>query len=206
VEVHDVLADEVHHVAVRVRSPEFLDAPAVVLAPLVGAGEVAHGSVHPDVEVLVLLSGNLEPEVRRVPRDVPVAQRLGKPGVDGVLDLGLQPSGGPRPLAEEVLVFRQLHEVVHRAAQLEVRVPQIAQRGALERGRLVRASAVLAGVAVLVLGPAHRALAPDEPVGQETLVHAAIDLEDVPLVDRAVRAQHLEDAPGVLLVLRRMRV
>src|ERR1700694_3467388 len=107
---------------------------------------------------------------------------------------------GPAP--QEVLVPGQLDEVMRRAALLEVRVSADRAARVLERGRLIRAAAVLASVAVLILGPAHRAFTADVPVRQEALVHPAVDLEDVPLLDRAVGAQRLEDAARVLLVLR----
>src|SRR5437016_8623037 len=191
-----------HDVAVRVRAPELLDPPAVVLAPLVGAREVPDRGFKPDVEVLLALSRDAEPEIRRIPRDVPVAQRLGEPLVDEVADLRLQAPLAAGPSPQPLLVLRQFHEVMRRAAPLEVRVSADGAARVLQIRRLVGAPAILAGVAVLVLRAAHRALAADVTVGQESLVDAAVHLQDVALLDGPVRAQGLVDAPRVVLVLR----
>ena len=200
--VHDVLADEVHEVAVGVRAPELLHPAAVVLTPLVGAREVPDRRIQPDVEVLRLLAGNPEPEVRRVAGDVPVAERLRQPLVDEVADLRLQAPFAARPAAQPFLVLGELDEVVRRGAPFEVGVPADGAAGILQLGGLVRAAAVLAGIAVLVLGPADGALASDVPVGEEPLVDRAVHLLDVALLDGAIGAQRLVDAARVLLVLR----
>src|SRR5438067_6176035 len=139
------------------------------------------------------------------PRDVPVGERLRQPLVDEVADLGLQAPYAARPAAQPFLVLGELDEVVRRAAPLQLDVAADRAARVLQIGRLVRAPAVLAGVAILVLGPAHRALAADVPVGEEPVVDLAVHLLHVALLDGAVGAQRLVDAARVQLVLRRMR-
>ena len=70
VEADDVLADEVVALGGGIAPPrvEFLP---VFPAPVLERGEVAHGRVEPDVEVLAGMAGNLEAEVRGVARNVP---------------------------------------------------------------------------------------------------------------------------------------
>ena len=118
--------------------------------------------------------------------------------------------GSRSPPSQEVLVLREPDEVVHRGAphrrnfspasflaERAVGIPQI--------GRLVGAPANLAGVAILILGAALRALALDEAIGQEPLVDLAIELLDRAPLDRAVRVEGPENTDRVLFVLRRVR-
>ena len=74
-EVGDVFADEVMDFGI-VASPPVVDGFAVLLAPLLGRGDVADRRIEPDVPVIARTVGNLEAKVGRRPRDVPIAERL----------------------------------------------------------------------------------------------------------------------------------
>ena len=71
-EVHDVLADEVVQLRVAVALQEIEHIQARALAVHLQAAQVADRRIQPDVEVLAGVPGNLEAEVGRVTRDVPV--------------------------------------------------------------------------------------------------------------------------------------
>ncbi len=140
------------------------------------AREVADRRIEPDVEILARGIRDRDPEVRRVARDVPVGEtfrrrRVAQPFQRLVRHFGLQPAV-LRPAAQEfdACGVREPEEVVlrgleHRrcARQRRIRIPEI--------GRCVDGAAVLAGVAVLVLRAALRALALDVAVGEEHLLH-----------------------------------
>ena len=72
-------------------------------------------------------------------------------------------------------------------------------------GRAVGLAAHLAGVAVLVLRVAVRALALDEPVGQEHLLDRVVELLDRPHLDQAARLELPVDVLGKLAGLFRVR-
>jgi hypothetical protein len=181
VEVDDVLADEVHLLDRRIGQVgvDIVPAPGEQVGE---RGEVAHGRVEPDVEVLARRVGDLDAEVGRVARDVPVAQAaaavfgLGEPFADLVGHLGLQ-LAVLRPLFEEGHAARvgQAEEVVlaalahrHRARQRGVWVLQI--------GGGIDGAAGFAGITVLVFRAALGALALDVAVGQE---HALDRIEEL---------------------------
>jgi hypothetical protein len=96
----DVRADEVHHLGVAAGVDEAVEIGgrqsgfAAAHARLLDRGEVAHRRVHPHVEVLVGLAGDLETEIRCVARHVPTAQAVGEPFLQFVDDFRLQPAGG----------------------------------------------------------------------------------------------------------------
>ena len=114
--------------------------------------------------------------------------------------------GRLQPLLDERLALRvgQLEEVVlggleHRLGAGQRRV------GVLQRGGGVHAAAVLAGVAVLVLGAAVRALALDVAVGEEHALHRVVELLDRLDVHQTRRLQLAVDVLRQLGVLRRVR-
>ena len=211
VEVDDVLADEVDDVAVGVPRPVRLDVLGwhLLLRPVLGGAQVADRRVEPDVEVLGVLAGDLEAEVRRVAGDVPVAQGLREPAVDRAADLGLQGARGGPPL-EELLVVREAHEVVraraahwrHLAAAL---VPAEGAVGLEQIGGVIGGPALLAGVTILVARITLGADPLDVAVWEEPLVDLAVELLDGAQVDGAGCFQGLEERARVLLVLRRVR-
>ncbi len=172
------------------------------------AREIADRRVEPHVEVLPRRIGDRDAEVGLVARDVPVAERLVafafEPLAGLVRDLGLQ-AIAERPLAQERdrRRIRQPEEEVlgglqHRrgAGQRRVRV--------LEVGRRIDRAAVLAGVAVLVLRAAHRALALDVAVRQEHLLHRIEELLDRARVDEARGLELAVDVLRQLDVLGRV--
>ena len=140
---------------------------AGALAPVPGRAHVADRRVEPDVEVVARRVGDLEAEVGRRPRDVPVAQRLGEEAVrEPVGGLAGHPAGRLRPLGEEVVEALEHDEVMRRRAQLGARAGDRADRiGELLRS--VDRAADLAVVAVLIGRAAARAAALHEAIGQE---------------------------------------
>ncbi len=203
VEIDDVLADEVDLLHLRIG--EILVEVLPLLAEVVlQRREVADGRVQPHVEVLARGAGDLDPEVGRVARDVPVVEAAVEPLLHLVGDLGLE-------LAVLGPAAQELHAA--RVGELEEEVLGLPQHGlgagegrvrVLEVGRGVDRAAVLAGVAVLVLGAAFRALALDVAVGEEHLLHRVEELLDGLRVDEAGLLQGEEDLLGELGVLRRV--
>ena len=195
VEADDVLADEV--VELRLRVVPHVEAPEVLQR-----GDVADRRVHPHVEELAGVAGDLEAEVRRVAGDAPAAQRLAEPLEQLVRDVRRRVLGDP-PL--EVLVLR---------LQLEVEVLRVAERrrAAARRadgipkllGRVRRAAAV-AAVAVLPGRAALGARALHEAVGQEHAALLAVELRRGPPGHRARPLHRREYRLGKLPVLRRVR-
>ena len=182
VKVEDVLADEVVQLGVAVRSPEVVEGDPLAVAELTEARHVADRCVDPDVEVLVRCIRDLEAEVRRVARDVPVPQPVVEPLAELVHHLALQAAVAD-PLLEQVPVVGQAQEEVlglpldrQRSGDDGTRVDQVR--------RLISRAALVATVTVLVLRPATRTGSLDEAVGQEHLPFGVIELPDRPAVDR----------------------
>ena len=124
VEVDDVLADEVNLLDVR-RGEEFLEAAQLALRARLAAvevvlerGEIADRRIEPHVEVFAGRVRNRDAEVRRIARDVPVAERLvaaaAQPFARLVGDRRLQPSRRVEPALQELDALRigELEEVV----------------------------------------------------------------------------------------------
>ena len=193
VEVDDVLADEVDLLGVA-GGEELLEGPALaVLLRLPGVevvlerGEIADRRVEPDVEVLARRVRDRDAEVGLVARDVPVGEGLVALALEPfprlVGDLRLEPAVlRPRLQERDALRVGELEEVVlgglqhrRRAGERRVRVLQV--------GRRVDAAAVLARVAVLVLGAADRTLALDVAIGEEHPLHRVVELLDRARVD-----------------------
>ncbi|MNS42569.1 hypothetical protein D3C72_749500 [compost metagenome] len=208
VEVQDVLADEVVLLGGRMRADPGVEVDAPLLRQVLEAGVVADRRVQPDVEVLAGGAGDLEAEVGRVARDVPVGQGRGlalaaQPFLHLVGGLGLRQVG--HPLAQEGLAARigQLEEEVRRrlahrrgARHHRVRVLQV--------GRHVSRAAHLARVAVLVLGAALRAFALDEAVRQEHVLDRVEELLDIALGDQVLGLQGQVDLLAQLAVFFRV--
>ncbi len=202
VEVDDVLADEVVDLGLAVGLPVAVEIQARPPAVLQQAREIADRRVEPDVEVLVLLAGNLEAEVGRVAGDVPVAQPraepLGQLGRDG----GLEPARAG-PFAQHRLEVAELEEQVL-GFPLHRRRAAHHGDGVDEVGRCVGCPAGFAAVAVLVERAAFRAGAADVAVGQEHLRLLVVGLHDGLAADVARGQQAPVDLVGDLAVFRRV--
>ena len=74
VKIQDVLADEMINLGVGIGLPVFIEVEAVLRAVILERGEVADRRVEPDIEELARRVGDLEAEVGRIARNVPVAQ------------------------------------------------------------------------------------------------------------------------------------
>ena len=204
VEVDDVLADEVILLDGRV-GDERVERPRVAeraggagIEVLLQRREIADRRVEPDVEILRRrafgLVRNLDAEIGRVARDVPVAEALAivaQPLLHLVEDFGLQRLPGRRrcgPLLEvrddfgrgqaeeQVLGFAHLRLG---AGDRRIRIDQVGGR--------IRRAADLARVAELILRAAFRARSLDVAVGQEHALHRVVELLDRPRRDQAAR-------------------
>jgi hypothetical protein len=111
VEIEDVLADEVVQLVAAVRLPPVLEIQPCPGAVVGEGGHVTDRRVEPDVEILARRIRDLETEVRRVARDVPVAQARLEPFVELVGDRVLQRSG-PCPGAQHRLEVAEAEEHV----------------------------------------------------------------------------------------------
>ena len=207
VEVGDVLADEVvlldvgrGHELGEAAGVAVLRGRAALVEPVLQRGQIADRRIQPDIEELARRVRDLDAEVGCVAADVPVAQAaltlfiLGEPFLDLVEHLGLELArlGGPVLQELDAARVRQPEEVVvagpeHRRGARQRRV-----RG-LQLGGCVDRAARLAGVAVLVLRAALRALALDEAVGQEHALLGVEELLDRADLDQAVVAQAAVD-------------
>ena len=186
VEIEDVLADEMNHLrACRLRCGGFGEGGEVdvrlAIAQIAKAPEIADRRVEPHVEILSGRIRDLEAEVGRIARDVPVVQAGVEPFADLVAGLGLleKVAGvGQRRLrvaAQERLAFAELEEKVlrtaaHRYGARHHRVRMLQVR------RAVGGATDLAGVAILVLRAAVRAFALDEAVGEEQFLDRIVEL------------------------------
>ena len=174
VEADDVLADEVVDLGLGVLPPVLEGLPAR-LGPGPEGGHVADGRVEPDVEVLVLVAGDLEAEIGRVAGDVPAAEGLVEPLQELVGGAFVGVIGEPFP--EEVAAGLELHEELLAPAHDGLAAADGAV-GVPEVGGVVRRAADRAVVAVAVGRAAARAGALDEAVGQEHPAMLAVELLD----------------------------
>src|SRR5437773_1690989 len=191
VEVDDVLADEVDHLGAAAGLHEGVEVDPPAVAVVLQAREVSDRGVEPDVQVFLFLdTGNPDSEIRRVARDVPVGERLVafalEPLFRFVRHLWLEPAGLVGPLAQEFLAFRigELEEVVLRRLQYRFRAGERRIRILQLRGR-IDGAAIFAGVSVLILRSAVRALALDVAIGEEHAFHRIEELRYRFLVDES---------------------
>ena len=183
-------------------APPSLEVVAGALAPIPGRAHVADGCVHPDVEEVAGLVGDLEAEVGRGTRDVPVAQRLGEEGaLQPVRGLPRHAALGLGPLGQKLVKGLECDEVVGGAAQLGHGTRDRAHR-VLQILGAVDGSAGVAVVAVLIGRSAARALALDETIGQEDARLGVVELGDLPAHDVTAVAQGLPDLADQPLVRR----
>ena len=197
VEVGDVLADEVVDLGL-VAPPPVVEIFPLAVAPLAGRADVPDRGVEPDVPVVARRVGNLEAEVRRRSRNVPVAERLvQKMALQVVGHFRLKVLAALRPLGEEIVQLFDLDEQMCRRTDLGRRARKRAHR-VLQIGGRVRV-AVVATVAVLVFQAAERARPLDEPVGQERAGLGVVKLRDLLLVNQSRlanrRPNFLADGP-----------
>ena len=130
---------------------------------------------------------------------------LAQPLLHLVRRFGLQPTGLPRPAAQEAhaVRVRQVEEVMlgrladrRRTRHGRVRI--------LEIGRRVGRAAHFAGVAVLVLRAALGALALDVAVRQEHLLHRIVELLHLAPDDQSLRVEGAVDVFAEALILARI--
>ena len=203
VEIDDVLADEVVHLALGVGTPELVEVDARSGAVVLEARHVADGGIDPYVEVLALGTGNLEAEIRRVPADVPGLQALVEPLGKLVGDLRLhRPASGPG--FQEVLGFGQVDEVVHGRPEDGRGPGEDGARLGKRRG-VVGCAALIAVVAGLILCSAPGAAATHVTVGKKQSFLGVVELLHFLREDMVLVLEPLEYELRVVPVLLRMR-
>ena len=210
VEIDDVLADEVVQLGAAVGVEEFLEGQAGAIAQRLEAGQVADRCVEPDIEELARCAGNRKAEVRRVARDVPVAQAAF--GIEPFAELGDDARMGDGLAVGQFAgqpVAQQRGEMAHAKKEvLGVAQHRFGPRHDRARfaqvGRCIGRAAVLAVVAVLVGRAAVRADAADVAVRQEHLLDRIVQLLDRTARDVARIAQSLVDRLGQFAVFRRV--
>ncbi len=179
VEVADVLADEVVQFDVAVDLEERVDIETLRIAERLQAAEVADRRIEPDIEILAGMAGDLEAEVGRVARDVPILQARLEPFGELGAHRCLQRTARD-PIAQHRLEAAEGEEEMfglapdgRAARERRARIDEISRR--------VGRAAGLAGIAVLVGRLATRAGPPYEAVREEHprllvvgLTHAAL--------------------------------
>ena len=176
------------------------------------AGEIADRRVEPDVEVLARRVRESRMPKYGASREMSQSASALSPSPSShslrlVGDLGLQPAVSCVHAAQELDArrVRQPKKKCSDACSTGLRAGQRRVR-VLQVGRRVDRAAVLAGVAVLVLRAALRALALDVAVGQEHALHRIVELLDR-LACRSSPAafERAVDVLRQLDVLRRVR-
>ena len=89
VEVNDVFADKVPDLSIFV-FPVRVERLAVAITPVLRRRDVADRRVHPDVEIFIGISRNLEAKIRLVARNIPCLKPLIEPRGDEVAHLIIQ--------------------------------------------------------------------------------------------------------------------
>ena len=151
-------------------------------AQLLKAAHVPDRRIQPHVKIFTRRIGNLEAEVGRIARDVPIGEFVlafrTQPFLHLVGGLGLQRAAA-RPFAQKLLagVGREFEKIMVGIAQLRfctghggVRVDQI--------GGHVGCAAYFAVVAILILGVALGTFAFDEAIRQEHIFDRVVELFD----------------------------
>ena len=139
----------------------------MLLAPLHRRGHVADRRVEPDVPEVAGAVGNLEAEVRSGTGHIPISQRLTeKVPFEIICHFALQVLAGLRPFFEEPVQLLDADKQVIGRAEFGRRAGQRAGR-VDEIGGRVRRAALLAIVAVLILGLTLRARPFDKAIRQE---------------------------------------
>ena len=166
--------------------------------------QIADRRIDPDIEILARLIGNLEAEIRRIARDVPAAQAIGKPFLQLVDDFALQAAFALaifQPRLQHRLEVGELDEEVRRFLldRLGARDDRV---GIDQVGRVVGLAADLARIAVLVLAVAVRAFALDEAIRQEHFLDRIVQLLHRPRFGVAGGDQRVPDAIGEIAIRR----
>ena len=176
-EVDDVLADEVIELGLGVLGPEAVELqPRRAITEVLEARHIADGCIQPDVEEFVRMIGDLETEIRGVAGDVPLLEPGLEPLPELVGDLLLE-AAAAGPGLQHLLKIGELEEEVLGLALLRDGPGDRRARVLQLIGRVTR-PARLAVVAILVRGAALGALALDEAIRQEHLLHRVIGLGD----------------------------
>ena len=74
VEIQNVLADEMHELGVGTLFPDSVEVDPLLIGERLEGTHVADRRVEPDVKIFARGIGNSKTEIRRVTRDIPVAE------------------------------------------------------------------------------------------------------------------------------------
>ena len=189
--IGDVFANEVIQLDLRVRLPARLPVLTGAFCQVAVRGDVANRRVQPHIKKLARRIRDLKPEVGRVARDVPVLQSGFQPLAELVGNFRLQ-GAAACPLAQHGGKVAERKEILLGVAFYRLRARDLANR--IDKiGCIVGGTAVLAVVAVLILGAATRALALDVAIRQKHLALLVVELADGAGHDMASRFQALVD-------------
>ena len=176
VEANDVLADEVIELYIAVRTiarPVVLNVLAVLLAPVLERCDISDGSIHPNVEELIRMSGNLKPKIWSVSGDAPATQRFLEPFEKLVGHIARGVTGNP---LLKIFVLRFEFEVEMLGIADDRRRAACCADGMAQFLRAICRAALVAAVAVLSGGAALGALTLHETVRKEHLALFAVEL------------------------------
>ena len=162
----------------------------LVIAQLLEAAHVADRRIQPHIEIFARRIGNLEAEVGRIARDIPVGEFVfafcAQPFLHLVGGLGLQrAAGGPFPQKLLAAGCGEFEEIMVGCAHYRLGAGH-GGVGVDHVGCGVGRAAHFAVVAVLVFGVALGAFALDEAVRQEHFLDRVVILLDGALFDQAV--------------------
>ena len=208
VEIGDVLADEVIQLGGALRRPEVVEGQRRALGFAPGAQRletrhVADRGIQPDIEILPRRIGDLEAEIGRVARDVPVRQAGLEPFIELVAHRRLQ-RAAIDPVPQHGLEVSELEKIVLRLALHRDRAGEGGNR-VLEIAGCIGRPADLAGIPVLIGGATAWTFALDEAVGQEHILHRVVGLADGASGNVASIAQSGVNQLGEVPVLVRVR-
>ena len=203
VEIRDVLADEVVDFRLLAPPPSVI-LLAVAITPLLGRGDVSDRRVEPDVPVVAGTVGDLEAEVWRRPRDIPVLERFAQEmALQIVRHLGLQVPAALGPFVQEAVQLFQLDEQMLGLSDLRLRARQDADRIEQLDGTVRRSA--LAAVARLVRSSTPGTRAAHKAIGQERAGLRIVQLRHILLGDQIRLAQRPPDLFAETAVFRAVR-
>ena len=165
-ETDDILADEV------IQLHAFI-VPHIKLASVLKAGDIAYGSIHPNIEILVLAAGNFETEIRCVARNAPPAQRLLEPLQELVGDIARRMLRNP---LFKIFVLRLKLVVEMLGILYNWRFAASRTHRRAQFFRAVSSSALVAAISILPGSSTLRTRSLYETIGKEHLAMFAIKL------------------------------
>ena len=145
--------------------PEILPFFIVHLRPLHSRRDIANRRIKPHIKILILLTGYKKPKIRPCPCDIPVFQPILYPVEHIVFHIFLYVLVCCEPLFELFFILCKAKKIMLLCTLLRLRMTYCAI-SIQKLTCLVRCPALLTRIPVLVICPALRACAFEEPVRQ----------------------------------------